>query len=171
FGHQRETKRLAVLLRAFRGAIQAGANASLLVAGDFVSTAFEDSLSLDQPWIERTGFLPEQEFWRYAAATDVCVNLRYPSAGETSGIGVRMMGIGKPVIFTDDAAVASLPETACLRVNAGPEEEETLAAYLGWLADDREAAAAIGRRAAEHMAREHAPEKIARQYWDVLNKA
>jgi glycosyltransferase involved in cell wall biosynthesis len=168
FGHQRETKRLAVLLRAFRRAIEAGADARLLVAGDFASAAFESSLQLDQPWIERAGYLPEPEFWRHAAAVDVCVNLRYPSAGETSGIGVRMMGIGKPVIFTADAAIASIPETACLRVDAGPDEEETLAAYIQWLARDREASAAIGRRAADHIARDHAPEKIARQYWDVL---
>lgn len=168
FGHQRETKRLAVLLRAFQRAIQTGADARLLIAGEFASTAFANSLKFDQPWIERTGYLPEPEFWRHAAATDVCVNLRYPSAGETSGIGVRMMGIGKPVIFTDDATIASLPETACLRIKAGPEEEEMLAAHIRWLADDREALAAIGSRAAEHIAREHAPAKIARQYWDVL---
>ncbi len=171
FGHQRETKRLAVLLRAFHRAIQAGADARLLIAGEFVSAAFENSLNLDQPWIERTGYLPEPEFWRCAAATDVCVNLRYPSAGETSGIGVRMMGIGKCVIFTDDAAIASVPETACLRIKAGPEEEEMLAAHLRWLANDREALAAIGTRAAEHIARHHAPEKIARQYGDVLTVA
>jgi glycosyltransferase involved in cell wall biosynthesis len=146
----------------------AGANARLLVAGDFSSTAFANSLDLDQPWIDRTGYLPEHDFWRHAAATDVCVNLRYPSAGETSGIGVGMMGVGKPVIFTNDEAIASIPETACLRIDAGPEEEETLANYICWLADDREAVAAIGSRAAEHIAREHAPKKIARQYWDVL---
>jgi glycosyltransferase involved in cell wall biosynthesis len=171
FGHQRETKRLAVLLRAFQRAIDAGAEARLLVAGDFASPAFAASLQLDQPWIERTGYLPDSEFWRQAAAIDVCVNLRYPSAGETSGIGVRMMGIGKPVIFTADAAIASIPETACLRVDPGPEEEATLCAYIEWLARDREAVAAIGRRAADHIALHHAPEKIARQYWEVLQAA
>jgi len=168
FGHMRETKRLAVLLRAFHRAIEAGVDARLLVAGEFVSSAFEKSLALEEPWIERAGYLPENEFWRRAAATDVCVNLRYPSAGETSGVGVRMMGIGKVVIFTGDATVAALPETVCLRVDPGPGEEENLAAYICWLARDRTAVGEIGRRAAEYVGREHSPEKIARQYWGVL---
>jgi len=137
FGHLRETKRIAVLLRAFRRAVQAGADARLLLAGEFSSTAFANSLDLNQTWIERTGYLSDRDFWRYASAIDVCVNLRYPSAGETSGIGVRIMGIGKPVIFTADEAVASIPETACLRVEPGPQEEETLAAHIRWLAGDR----------------------------------
>jgi hypothetical protein len=172
FGYQRETKRLAVVLRAFERAIQAGADARLLVAGEFASATYEKTIQplLDQPWILRTRYLSESQFWGQAAATDVCINLRYPSAGETSGIGVRMMGIGKCVIFTADATVASIPETACLRVDPGPQEAEMLTAYICWLARDRDALAAIGSRAAEHIAREHAPEKIARQYWDVLSR-
>ena len=38
--------------------------------------------------ILRTGYLPEADFWRWAAATDVCINLRFPTAAETSGIAV-----------------------------------------------------------------------------------
>jgi glycosyltransferase involved in cell wall biosynthesis len=172
FGHQRETKRLAVLLRAFQQAMERGADVRLLVSGDFVSRTFENSIAplLVHPRIVRTGHLSEPDLWRYAAATDLCVNLRYPSAVETSGIAIRMMGIGKPVVFTDTEAIARIPENACLRIEAGPDEEETLAAYILWLAEERETAAEIGRRAAEHIAREHAPEKVARQYWDALSK-
>jgi len=170
FGHQRETKRLSVLLRAFHRVIQTGADIRLLVSGGFVSKAFENAIGplLDHPAILRTGYLPEPDFWRYAAATDLCVNLRYPSAGETSGIAIRMMGIGKPVLFTQSEAVARIPETACIRVDTGPAEEEMLAEYILWLARDHAAVKEIGRRAAEHIACHHAPEKIAQQYWNAL---
>jgi glycosyltransferase involved in cell wall biosynthesis len=169
FGHQRETKRLAVLLRAFQ---RSGAGARLLVSGEFVSGAFENAIAplLQQPGILRTGYLPESELWRYAAATDLCINLRYPSAAETSGIAIRMMGIGKPVIFTASEALARIPENACLRVPVGPEEEEMLAGYIAWLAANRSAALEIGRRAAAHIREHHAPEKVAREYWNVLNR-
>ena len=41
-------------------------------------------------------------------AVDACINLRYPAAGETSGIAIRLMGIGKPVLVTDGAGVRAL---------------------------------------------------------------
>ena len=172
FGHQRETKRLAVLLRAFERALRSGADARLLVSGDFVSSTFESAVAplLQNPRILRTGYLPEGELWRHAAATDVCVNLRYPSAAETSGIAVRMMGIGKPVIFTAGDALARIPANACLRVGVGPDEEQMLAGYLQWLAGNRTAGGEIGRRAARHIAEYHAPEKVAREYWKVLGQ-
>jgi glycosyltransferase involved in cell wall biosynthesis len=169
FGHQRETKRLAVLLRAFA---RTNADARLLVSGEFASAAFENAVAplLNHPAILRTGYLPERDFWRYAAATDVCINLRYPSAAETSGIAIRMMGIGKPVVFTASEALARIPSNACLRLDVGPGEEDTLAGYIDWLAKNREARVEIGRRAAAHIAQFHAPEKIAREYWNVINR-
>jgi glycosyltransferase involved in cell wall biosynthesis len=173
FGHQRETKRLAPLLRAFHRALGRSIDARLLVSGGFVSRPFERAMLplLRHPAILRTGYLSESAFWKYAAATDVCVNLRYPSAGETSGVAIRLMGIGKAVVFTAGAAVERFPEDACLRVDAGPAEEDILTDYIVWLARNHEAAAAIGRKAAACIAREHAPELAARKYWDVLTAA
>jgi glycosyltransferase involved in cell wall biosynthesis len=170
FGHQRETKRLHVVLRAFHKALDAGADVRLLVAGAFVSDSYERSLAslLDHPRIERTGHLSETEFWRRAASLGACINLRYPTAAETSGIAISMMGIGKPVIFTSGDEIARYPESACLRIEPGPGEEQTLAGYLLWLSANPDIAAEIGRHAAAHIAREHAPEKVARSYWEVL---
>jgi len=173
FGHQRETKRLSVLLRAFERAVQTGADIRLLVSGEFVSSTFEGAMAplLQHPGILRTAYLPEPELWRYAAATDLCINLRYPTAAETSGIAVRMMGIGKPVVFTAGETLARLPANSCLRLEVGPDEEQMLAGYITWLAGSPEAREEIGRRAAAHVAQDHAPEKVAREYWNVLSKS
>jgi glycosyltransferase involved in cell wall biosynthesis len=167
FGHMREAKRLPSIVRAMRKT-----GARLLIAGAFVSSDLERALaaSLDDPRILRTSYLAEPDFWRYAAATDVCLNLRFPTAGETSGIGVRLMGIGKPVVFTAGAEIARIPENACLRVDAGPAEEEMLTDIIEWLARDRQAAQEIGKRAARHIAADHAIEKVAAQYWDALRR-
>jgi len=172
FGHQRETKRLAVVLRAFQSSQGAHTDARLLVSGDFVSSTFESAIAplLQHPRIIRTGYLPEPELSRYAAATDLCVNLRYPSAAETSGIAIRMMGIGKPVVFTASEALARIPANACLRLDVGPDEGQTLAGYIEWLAGNRGAGLEIGCRAAAHIAECHDPEKVAREYWRVLSK-
>jgi len=173
FGHQRETKRLPVVMRALDRVSRGGADVRLLVAGAFVSTDLERALApmLADPRVMRVGYLPEPEFWRYSTAVDVCVNLRFPTTGETSGIGVRMMGIGKPVIFIAGEELARIPENAALRVEMGALEEEMLAGYLAWLAEDREAAREIGCRAAAHIAREHSLEGVAERYWSVLKTA
>jgi glycosyltransferase involved in cell wall biosynthesis len=170
FGHLRESKRLPVVLRAMERAWKVGADARLLVAGAFASSDLERALKplLAHPRILRTGHLPEKDFWRHAAAIDLCVNLRFPTAGESSGIAIRMMGIGKPVVFTTGDEIARIPGNACLRVDVGAAEEETLAGIVLWLAGDREAAVEIGKRAAAHIAQEHALETVAERYWSAL---
>ena len=85
FGHLRESKRLPVVLRAMQRAWSVAPDARLLIAGEFASSDLERALAplSNDPRILRTGHLPEPDFWRYAAAADLCVNLRYPTAGET----------------------------------------------------------------------------------------
>src|SRR6202011_2382347 len=74
FGHLRESKRLASVLRAFHRA-RAGAEIALLVAGDFASRDLARSLAplLQQDTnIRRVGYITERDFWRHAAAVDAC---------------------------------------------------------------------------------------------------
>ncbi len=157
FGHLRESKRLPVILRAFQRA-RREVDARLLVAGDFVSQDLARSLDplLRGEGILRVPYLPERDFWRYAAAVDACINLRYPAAGETSGIAIRLMGIGKPVLLSAGAETARFPASACLRVDTGAEEEELLARYLVYLASFPQDARAIGARARAHIHEFHA---------------
>jgi hypothetical protein len=110
------------------------------------------------------------DFWKYAAATDLCINLRYPSAGETSGIAISMMGIQKPVIFTAGPEISRFPENACLQVDLGPVEEDHLARLIKWVASDRSALAEIGSRAGAHILAEHNAERIAQRFWQALNE-
>ena len=171
FGHLRESKRLPVLLRAMERVWQRDADARLLVQGQFASSDLERAIAprlAGDPRILRTAYLPDVEFWNWASAADVCINLRFPTAAETSGIAVSMMGIGKTVVYTAGEEIARIPENVCLRVDQGPQEESLLAEYIEWLARDREAALEIGGRAAAHIAKEHGIEKVATQYWEVL---
>lgn len=173
FGHQRESKRLPVVLRAMERAWEGGADARLLIAGAFASSDLERSVAgfLSDPRIIRVGYLDEPDFWRYAAAVDLCINLRYPTAAETSGIAIRLMGIGKPVAFSNGEEIARIPESACLRIDTGPAEEELLASYLTWFANDRESAEEMGRRAAAHIAAHHSLEAAAARYGDVIESS
>jgi glycosyltransferase involved in cell wall biosynthesis len=170
FGHLRESKRLFAVLHAFERVRAAGVDAALLIAGDFVSTDLERAIAplLEPAGVLRRGYAAEPQFWRLAAAADACINLRYPAAGETSGIGIRLMGIGKPVIMTAGAEVSAFPEDTCLRVDPGAAEVPMLAEYMTWLAGRPDYAREIGRRAQEHIHARHSLEAVANEYWRVM---
>lgn len=173
FGYLRPSKRVHAILRAFAAVRHRAPECVLLVAGRFESEEFERSLApwLETPGVRRAGFLGAEAWAVHAAAVDVCLNLRYPAAGETSGIAIRMMGLGKAVILTAGEENARFPEAACIRVDAGPAEEAMLAQFMLWLARDAAARERIGRLAAAHIAREHDPGRCAERYLEVLREA
>jgi glycosyltransferase involved in cell wall biosynthesis len=170
FGYLRETKRLPVILRAVRRLREAGAGLLLVIAGEFVSQDLGKSLAADlaEPGVVRVPFLSEADFWVHAHAVDVCANLRVPSAGESSGIATRLMGIGKAVLLTDGPEIGALPEGTYFPVDAGEWEEVEVYAILQKLCERRGLAAEIGEAARHHIQREHALPEVARRYLAVL---
>ena len=145
----------------------------MLVAGDFVSRDLARAAEplLNAPGVNRLPHLPESEFWLAAASVDACINLKYPAAGETSGIAIRLMGLGKPVIVTDSPECARYPEDACLRIPGGVAEGDSLRHHMILLASCREAAAAIGENAAAHIQADHRLDLVGSQYWQLLREA
>jgi glycosyltransferase involved in cell wall biosynthesis len=167
FGYLRESKRLVTVLEAFA---TLGGRTSLLVAGEFVSTDLERAVQplLAAPGIVRLPHLSEREFWLAASAVDTCINLRFPGAGETSGIAVRLMGIGRPVMVTESEECSKFPEDACVRIAPGAMERESLRQHMLLLTSMAETARAIGQRGAAHIQRCHRASEISAQYWRVL---
>jgi glycosyltransferase involved in cell wall biosynthesis len=170
FGYLRESKRLETILRVFSDVRRSHGEACLLVAGDFVSTDLERAVApiLKDPGVIRRPFLQEREFGLAAAAVDACINLKSPSAGETSGIAVRMMGLGKPVLATDGPEISRIPEDAVLRIPSGVPERESLLVHMRLLISVNDAAGAIGRRASAYISELHSVDRAARQYWKLL---
>ena len=170
FGFLRETKRLLQVLDAFADATRRVPQAILLVAGDFVSTDLERAAAhlLSAPYVRRLPFLPDADFWLASSAVDACINLRYPAAGETSGITIRLMGIGKPVMVTDSAECERFPEGAVIRVAPGLGERQSLCEHIVLLTSMSDVPRAIGLRAAAHIQSRHALDLAASLYWKLL---
>ncbi len=173
FGFLRESKRLATVLEAFLEVQRELPHAGLLVAGPFASTDLERAIGplLCGPGVVRLPYLSEHEFWVAAAAVDACVNLRYPSTGETSGISIRLMGIGKPVLLTDAPECSRFPEDACLRIEHGAAERDSLRQHMILLASMTEVARTIGQQGARHIQAFHRVDTVSQQYWELLGKA
>lgn len=170
FGYLRESKRLAAVLDAFTAVACEIPRARLLVAGQFASTDLERAVApmLSRPGVIRLPYLEEREFWLAAAAVDACVNLRYPSTGETSGISIRLMGIGKPIMMTDAPECSGFPEDACVRIEPGAAEQYSLRQHMILLASMNEVARSVGQRGARHVEAYHRVEQVSKQYWELL---
>uniref|UniRef100_Q026R7 Glycosyl transferase, group 1 n=1 Tax=Solibacter usitatus (strain Ellin6076) TaxID=234267 RepID=Q026R7_SOLUE len=170
FGYLRESKRLIAVLQAFRELYRQVPSTGLLVAGEFVSTDLERAVEpmLREPGVVRVPYLAEHEFWLAASAVDACINLRYPTAGESSGIAVRMMGIGKPVFLTEGLEIAGIPEDACVRIPAGIAERDSLLHHMILLTSFPRVSSALGRRGAAHVETCHCVKQAGKKYWDLL---
>ncbi|MBZ5723372.1 MAG: glycosyltransferase [Acidobacteriia bacterium] len=172
FGYLRESKRLLTVLEAFAEVRREAPHSALLVAGRFASTDLERAVAplLSAPGVVRRPFLEEREFWLAAQAVDACINLRYPAAGETSGIAIRFMGIGKPVLLTEAAECSRFPQDACVRIEPGLAERESLRQHMVLLTLMTEVARAIGQRGAGHVRAHHRVELAGNQYWQLLSE-
>jgi glycosyltransferase involved in cell wall biosynthesis len=171
FGYLRESKRILNILRAFDGIHRVLPQTTLLVAGEFASQDLAraaEPLLAARPGILRLGHLPERQFWLAAAACDACINLREPAAGETSGIAVRLMGIGKAVLLTEGGESSRFPETACFRISPGVAETASLTEHSMVAASLPQTTREIGRRAADHVHTFHSLDRVADKYWETL---
>ena len=170
FGYLRESKRVAAVLQAFAAIHAQLPRTALVIAGQFVSTDLERAVAplLRAPGVVRVPFLEEREFWLAGRAIDACINLRYPAAGESSGIAIRMMGLGKPVMVTESMETARFPEDACIRICSGIAEQDSLRQHMLLLLSISGVARTIGQLAAGHIASHHAVQHVATLYWKLL---
>jgi len=172
FGHLRPTKRVAAILRAFQAARAGrGRQLRLVIAGEPVSREWDDAFDWRQPGVIRLGFLPGETFWDWAHLVDAGVNLRYPSSAETSGIALRLMAAGKPVIVSAGEEWSGMPEGAVVPIAGGLSEQDELCFWMERLAVERAWCRTLGAAARAHLERVHAPRAVARQVVAVLVRA
>jgi hypothetical protein len=141
FGFLTSAKRAEVVLAAFAQARACDGRLRLLVVGEPAPNVDVDALRGDG--ITFTGYVPDDEFAAYFAAVDRLVNLRYPSAGETSGTLIRAFEAGKPVAVSDYAQFAEFPDDCVVKIPFGDGEVAALSDFfVRELPDPAEAQAA-----------------------------
>jgi glycosyltransferase involved in cell wall biosynthesis len=175
FGYLNMNKRIPQLLEAFARLHARHSGARLLLVG-----ASAERFDLDRR-LERLGlagsdaivreeYVPEERLWSLMAACDVCVNLRFPTMGETSGSVLRTLSLGKPVVVSDVGWFSELPGDVALKVPVDEHETRTLEAALELLAEPA-ARAAMSRAALAYVAREHDLDRVAELYAAAIEEA
>jgi hypothetical protein len=143
----------------------------ILIGRESANYQLEDilhELRLDDA-VRVVGFAPRATFEDYIAAADACLNLRYPTAGETSASLLRLFAAGKAVIVTRTGAYAELPDHVCAKIEPDEYEPASLYAHLEFFQQRPDVRAALGAHAYEFAAQEHTLERSASAYVDFLN--
>ena len=171
FGFLKPYKRIAESLRAFRRLLRVVPAAKMILVGEphpeFPLPSLIQSLGLSAA-VRIMGFTPIEDFTGYMAACDIVLNLRYPTVGESSGSLLRALGLGKPVLVSDLGAFREFPESVCLKVPVGENEENLIFEYLHLLASRPDVAHAIGERAAQYVQDECNWDRVAGLYASFL---
>jgi glycosyltransferase involved in cell wall biosynthesis len=119
FGFLTSAKRGEVILDA----MSRTRDVELLVVG-------EAAPNMDASRFQTTGYVSDEDFDAYFARVDRIVNLRYPTAGETSGTLIRAFEAGKPVAVSDYAQFAEYPDECVFKIPFGGGETDALAEFL-----------------------------------------
>jgi glycosyltransferase involved in cell wall biosynthesis len=187
FGRVTPEKGLSAVVRALAQVAPSLPSVRLLVVGEtssyFDLMAEARELGVADRVIE-AGYVPDEALPDYLAASDICLNLRWPTGRETSAAWLRCVAAGKPTVVTDlvhtadvpgldlrsmkvACTVAGAPEPVCAHVDL-VDEANTLRLALRRLTVDAALRARIGRAARLYWEAEGTLERMARDYEDVL---
>jgi glycosyltransferase involved in cell wall biosynthesis len=169
FGNLNASKRVPQVLEAF-AAVKEGHPDALLILGGAVEPEIELERRMPQGVIHE-GRVSEDRLWSLLASCDVCVSLRRPTRGETSGMAIRALSAGKPLVVSHAGWFAELPASVAAKVPVDDREAETLAAFLRRLTDDRELRERMSEAAGEYARSVHGLDRVADLYAAALEEA
>jgi len=141
-----------------------------VIAGEDRGQLLRNYVSGHDPRVKILGRLTLPELEGVISASDICINLRFPTMGESSGSLIRMMGYGKPVLVTDFGSYAEFPDHCVLKVEADADEVEIIKRFVRELARDADFRTSLGREARAFVEREYSLEKCAGAYARVLQE-
>jgi glycosyltransferase involved in cell wall biosynthesis len=172
FGFVAEAKRIEVVLRAFARLRRRLPEAIYLIVGDVSPHPSLIKLLRGDlgAGVVATGRVDLERFLRYMRASDVAINLRHPTGGETSGTLIRLLGMGKPVIVSNTGSFAEIPDDCCAKISVDEVEEETLLACMSTLAEDPDLRQWIGENAREYALKHHGLKDSARGYARAVSR-
>jgi len=196
FGGLTPEKRIAQVLAAFRATLPHAPHAHLLLGGaradhaDFSPADYADIADN----VTLTGYLPDEDLTDAIASVDVSLNLRWPTARETSGPWLRALAAGKPTIVTDLLQVGDVPtlDPRTWQLNLSDigyrtsdighrdavaiaidilDEDHSLRLAMRRLATDAGLRAQLGRAAQAYWQRGHSIEAMTGDYESAMREA
>ncbi len=171
FGHVNPYKRTDQVLRALRTLRRAGINAHYVIVGSISPKVALDTLVRRTGTggaVHVTGYVSASEFNAYVALADVCINLRHPTAGETSASLLRLLAAGKPTFVTASGSFTEIPDTAAIHVPLDRSEAEFLETALFLCQQRPDFRATLAANARTYVEQHHTLAQSAAAYMQFL---
>ncbi|MDP2661766.1 MAG: glycosyltransferase family 4 protein [Dehalococcoidia bacterium] len=170
-GFATPSKRLEPALKAFARFLVTNPHSRFLVVGEvppwYDLKQIVEDLHLGGR-VLLTGRVPIEDFYAYASAADVCLNLRYPTSGETSGSVLRIMAVGRPVVVSQVGSFNELPQETCVHVPTGDGEVESIIQALERLAGNGTLRRRVGQAAQAYVQENHSWSRSAELYYQFV---
>ena len=170
FGLITPEKQIATVLGALERLHRAGQKTHYFLVGATVShyDVVEDARSRGlADFVHVTGRVDDERFWLHAFAADLCLNLRYPSAGETSATLIGLLARGRAVVVTREAIGFDLPDDVALRASLDGAEDGLYCDLSDWL-DAPARLRRLERRAFDFASSEHSIASMAADYRNAV---
>ncbi len=153
-GYVTRAKKVEWTVEAFEALAADDPNVLLVIAGacDLAPVAAQIEAS---PWRDRirvTGYTSDADFCDYTLAADILPIMRFPSAGESSGVAARAMGFGRLIVVPELMAFSDLDDGICEKVELDRDPVEQLIAIFRQWRDDPAALRAREDKVARYAA-------------------
>ncbi|WP_321311698.1 glycosyltransferase [Halarcobacter sp.] len=173
FGHITDTKQYDFILESIiKENILKNKNIKLCFVGDFICEEYKkkifsliESNNIDEQ-VFITGFVNDSLYREYLLASDIGINLRINSRGETSRALLMNMAYGLPTIINDYASFSEITDTATHKVKMNDGQSFTDAISL--LVKDKEYRNRLSINAFKHIQKYHNPDAIAFEIYNIL---
>lgn len=118
-----------------------------------------------------TGYIPSHEdFFNLIQLSDIVINLRYPSMGETSAIVTQSMTLAKPCIVTNYGWFSELPDNTVYKIPYDEREIAALVEALLFLSGHQNHRVTLGENAKNYMLENYHPDCIAKRYHQIFSE-
>ena len=170
-----EAKQARSTLRALAALKKTGLKFRYVLAGAYRPEEYDVKLDISRYGLEQdvqiTGFLSDDAFFSYLAASDVVINLRYPYGGETSGTLTRALGMGRCCVVVDIGAFAEVPDDCVIKVKWSKVFDAELEKVLGEVVSDLSLRARYELNAHEWSNKHQNIAHTVRQYQQAISES
>ena len=120
--------------------------------------------------VEITGHVSLDEFLKRMNETDIALNIRERTVGETSGCLCRLMARGVCSVVADAGWYSELPDDSVVKLPIDNTTDDLLTAYLQRLIEDQSLRAKIGANAERYVRSTYAVERSANAYLSFIQE-
>ena len=172
-GFATPTKQIPLILQALHKIKKDIPNFMFIIAGEV-----SNSLNLDY-YIKKfnlennvtiTNYISLKKFEEIIMISDFIINLRYPSAGETSAVLFRAMQMGKPAIVYNYSSFSDLPEEGSFKIKLDTLKSYDLENAIKKLANDNKLRDNKSNFIKNFIFKEHSIDKVSSQICDFIGQ-